>query len=42
MMPFWSSNGGGLQESAMLVESTACPEILVGAEVGATEQKREL
>ena len=41
MMPFWFSNGGGLHESTMLVESTASPEILVGAEVGATEQKKE-
>ena len=39
MMPFWSSNGGGLQEIEMLVESTASPEILAGGEVGAVESK---
>ena len=38
-MPFWFSNGGGLQEIEMVVESTASPEILAGAEVGAMESK---
>ena len=41
MMPFWFSNGGGLQEIEMVVESTASPEILAGAEVGAMETKRD-
>ena len=41
MMPFWFSNGGGLQEIEILVESTASPEILAGAEVGAMETKRD-
>ena len=39
MMPFWSSNGGGLQEIEMLVESTASAEILAGGAVGAIESK---
>ena len=39
MMPFWSSNGGELQEIEIMLESTAYPEILAGAEVGAMESK---
>ena len=38
-MPFWSSKGGGFQEIEIPVESTASPEILAGAEVGAMESK---
>jgi len=37
MIPFWSSAGGGLQVSNIVVASIAYPEEFAGGAVGATD-----
>jgi len=38
MIPFWSLGCGGLQVRTIVVESTACPVMLVGGDAGAENE----